>query len=423
MSLRMLRERLRRRSGDKDDAATEPAGSEADPVVGIDVAELRGVFSAPPWLRDLGVASWLLIGFLIYLAGMVWLLSLTSTIVMPVITAGVIAAVASPLVAWMARHRVPRAAGAAIVLLGIVVAGLAMVALIVGGIAGQADELSAQLSGGADEIQSWAEDAGISKDSAETANEDASKALSGGVDALLKGVATGISALAGIAVFFAFTVLSLFFLLKDGPQIRAWAERHLDVPVDVAHTITGRTLGALRGYFEGVTIVAAFNGIVVGLGAVIFGVPLAGSIAVVNFAAAYIPYIGAWSAGIFTVLLALGDGPETAAAMAVVVLLANGVLQQLIQPIAYGATLGIHPLAVLIVTIAGGALFGGIGLILAAPLTSAAVKIAGDLARARAEEEEEESAPVRALRPRPAAAPSAYQSQGVLVPARLSSSR
>jgi predicted PurR-regulated permease PerM len=70
--------------------------------------------------------------------------------------------------------------------------------------------------------------------------------------------------------------------------------------------------------------------------------------------------------------------------MGVVVLLANGALQQMIQPIAFGATLGIHPLAVLIVTIAGGSLFGTIGLVLAAPLTSAAVHISTDLARARA---------------------------------------
>jgi predicted PurR-regulated permease PerM len=67
-------------------------------------------------------------------------------------------------------------------------------------------------------------------------------------------------------------------------------------------------------------------------------------------------------------------------------LLANGMLQQIIQPIAYGATLGIHPLAVLIVTIAAGSLFGTIGLVLAAPLTSAAVRISADLARARAED-------------------------------------
>ena len=73
--------------------------------------------------------------------------------------------------------------------------------------------------------------------------------------------------------------------------------------------------------------------------------------------------------------------------MAVIVLLANGILQQMIQPIAFGAALGIHPLAVLIVTIAGGSLFGMIGLVLAAPLTSAATHIAADLARARAAEE------------------------------------
>ena len=48
-----------------------------------------------------------------------------------------------------------------------------------------------------------------------------------------------------------------------------------------------------------------------------------------------------------------------------------------------GAALGIHPLAVLIVTIAGGALFGAVGLVLAAPLTSAIVRISDDLARAR----------------------------------------
>jgi len=95
-------------------------------------------------------------------------------------------------------------------------------------------------------------------------------------------------------------------------------------------------------------------------------------------------YLGAWSAGAFTVLIAMGsEDSETAVAMAVIVLLANGILQQMIQPIAYGAALGIHPLAVLIVTIAGGSLFGGIGLVLAAPLTAAIVRISAVLAGAR----------------------------------------
>ena len=83
-------------------------------------------------------------------------------------------------------------------------------------------------------------------------------------------------------------------------------------------------------------------------------------------------------------LVALGGaGTDAAIGMIVLQLLANGLLQQLVQPVAYGAALGIHPLAVLIVTIAGGSLFGAVGLILAAPVTSAITKISADFARAR----------------------------------------
>ena len=195
----------------------------------------------------------------------------------------------------------------------------------------------------------------------------------------------GISGLASLVVFLSFTALSLFFLLKDGPAIRSWVERHMGLALPVAHVVTGRSISSLRGYFAGATIVAAFNGVVIGLGAWVLGVPLAASIALVNFGASYIPYLGAWTAGAFTVVLAYSAGGiETAVTMTIIVLLANGLLQQMIQPIAMGTALGIHPLAVLIVTIIGGSVFGTIGLILAAPVVSAAVRISGDLARARA---------------------------------------
>ena len=61
--------------------------------------------------------------------------------------------------------------------------------------------------------------------------------------------------------------------------------------------------------------------------------------------------------------------------LALVIFLANGLLQNLLQPFVFGATLNLNPLAVLIVTVGGGALFGMVGLTLAAPLTSAAVHI------------------------------------------------
>jgi putative heme transporter len=116
------------------------------------------------------------------------------------------------------------------------------------------------------------------------------------------------------------------------------------------------------------------------------GVPLAGTIAVVTFVGGYVPYLGAWAAGAFSVLIALGgSGQEAAGGMVVIQLLSNGPLQQIVQPVTYGAALGLHPLAVLVVTIAGGAVFGTVGLILAAPVTSAIVRISADLSRAKDE--------------------------------------
>ena len=374
-----LHGRLRREGADGEQAN---GGTE---FVEIDAAELSDMFAAPHWLRNLGVMAWLLVGVTALLVSAVWLLSLTQTIVVPVVTAAILASVLAPLVRWLARHRVPRGAGAGIVLLLIVLAGAAIALLVLSGISDQSGDINTQLQSAATKIEGWLKDLGVSSQTASQAKSDATGSISSAFHFLLAGLSTGLRELASLAVFLSFTVLSLFFLLKDGPVIRSWLERHLGVPRPVARTISGRTIGSMRGYFGGVTAIAAFNGIVIGLGALVLGVPLAGSIAVVNFVAAYIPYLGAWTAGAFTVLVALGgEGSSTAITMAVIVLLANGALQQLIQPIAFGAALGIHPLAVLIVTIAGGALFGTIGLIVAAPLTSAAAKISADLGRARA---------------------------------------
>jgi predicted PurR-regulated permease PerM len=352
--------------------------------VEVEPGELAGMFAAPMWLRDLGAMAWLLVGIAALLVSGIWLLSLINTIVAPVLTASIIAAVLSPLVRRLARH-MPRAAAAALVFVGLLALAIGITVLVVAGITSKAGSMQDSLQGAVDKIQTALQDAGAGAETAQSAGDDTSSTVSSAFHALIHGLGTGITALASVAVFLSFTLLSLFFLLKDGPTIRAWTERHMGVPASVARTVTGRTIRALQGYFAGVTAVAAFNAVIIGLGALVLGLPQVISIALVNFFAAYVPYLGAWTAGAFTVLVALGsEGTGAAVAMTVIVLLANGALQQLIQPIAFGTALGIHPLAVLIVTIAGGALFGTIGLVLAAPLTSAAVHVSSDLARVRA---------------------------------------
>jgi predicted PurR-regulated permease PerM len=371
----MIRGRLRRLRG-------AGQSEQADEFIEIDPAELSGLFAAPGWLRDAGFTAWLVVGVLVLLAGVVWLLTLTEVIFIPLIVAGVIAAVAGQLVALLKRLGVPRALGAVLVLLLIIGAGILAGYLVLRGIGTETAAISDQLKHGAGKIQGWLSDLGISDGKAQAANHDVSTGASDSFEALIHGLAGGIERLASLAFFVAMTTLSLFFLLKDGPVIRSWAERHVGLPTEVARTITERTLQSLRGYLLGVTIVALFSAVLVGGAAL--GIPLAGTIAVVTFIGGYIPYLGAWTAGAFSVLIALGgSGPEAAGGMVVVQLLSNGPLQQIVQPVAYGAALGLHPLAVLVLTIAGGALFGTVGLILAAPIASAIVRVSADLARAR----------------------------------------
>ena len=375
----MIRGRLRRRGPDEGGG-----GPHDDEFVEIDPSELSGLFAAPGWLRDAGFTAWLLVGVFLLVAGVIALLSLTSVIVIPVVVAGVIAAVAGPLVDWMKSHRVPRGLGALLVMLGVVAAGSLAAYLVLHGIASETAGISEHLKSAADKMEGWLNDLGVSDREARQANEDVSSGTGDSFDALMSGIAGGIEKLSSLAFFCAMTILSLFFLLKDGPAISGWAERHMGVPPEVARNVTSRTAESMRGYFLGVTIVAAFSAILVGGGALALGVPLAGTIAVITFFGGYVPYVGAWTAGAFSVLLALGGaGEEAAAGMVVIQILSNGPLQQIVQPIAYGAALGIHPLAVLVLTIAGGALFGAIGLILAAPLAAATVHISADLRRAR----------------------------------------
>ncbi len=314
--------------------------------------------------------------------GALALLGIANEIVAPVIAAGVVSSVAAPGVSWLTRHKVPRAAGAGLMLLLLLGIAIGISMLVLGGITGESDEISAALSKGADTLQGWASDAGVSGSS--DARQDVESALPQIGAALLNGVVSGIDQLTSLAFFLSFFFFSTFFLLKDGPVYRRFVDRHLGIPQSLATVITGNVIGSLRNYFFGVTLVAVFNAIVVGLGALILGVPLAGTIAVVVLVTAYVPFIGAFVSGAFAVVIALSSGgTDTALIMMVLVLLANGMLQQIVQPIAFGATLGINPLVVLIVTIAGGALFGMVGLVLAAPLTSAVTHIVGDVRAAR----------------------------------------
>ena len=283
------------------------------------------------WFQRWGIGAWLIVGILLVVVGLVWLLEQTSSIVDPLIAGFVISAVSGVAVDRLERRGWPRAAGAGLLALRLVALTVLTIGLV-----------------------------------------------------LLYGVARGISGLTSVLVFLGFTAFATFFLVKDAPAIGRWIERHMGMDPAEARIVLGDIIRALRRYFLGLTIIAGLTTAGVVLGSLIVGVPLLGTIAIVTFLSSYIPIVGAWTAGIFVFALALANqGTAAALVMAVIVFLANGPLQQIVQPIVYGATLRPNPLVVFSVTIAAGALLGLPGMILAAPIVSAAVRVHEDLARLR----------------------------------------
>ena len=168
----------------------------------------------------------------------------------------------------------------------------------------------------------------------------------------------------------------MYYLLKDGTRLRRSVVAQIDPSIrDEVDGFIGDSCRILRDYGRGRTVMSAIVAVVIGIAALLLGLPLVFTIVVVNFIGGYIPYIGAFLGGGLAVIVALGDGGlGEAAVMLVVVLAANLLLENFVEPKVMGRTLDIHPLVVLVVTALGGLLGGIVGLILAVPLTV----IAGD---------------------------------------------
>ena len=251
-------DRLRGKKTADGPEAVEPT------VVQIDASSLSRVFSAPMWLRDLGLLAWFLVGVGILLFGLTWLLGVTASITVPVVVGAILATVAGPAVTKLQAKGLPRALGAAIVLLALLALGALIFLLVLGGIVEQSDQIKESASDAADKVEQWLDDAGVQDVS--STKEDTKSGIAEAGRTLLDGLARGIEGLTSLVFFVTFSVFATFFLLKDGPSVRTFIDRHLGVPHAVATTVTGNVIASLRRYFLGVTIVAAFNAVVVGIG-------------------------------------------------------------------------------------------------------------------------------------------------------------
>jgi predicted PurR-regulated permease PerM len=247
-----------------------------------------------------------------------------------------------------------------------------MIGVVVGtvrGVIDQADEISAVTDQALDELADQTDALGVDKDAlndARAATEDSGPMIAEGV---LAAVVSSFHSLIAIASGVILGALIMYYLLKDGSRFRRSVVAMVDPGVrgDVDGFI-GDSCRILRDYGKGRTVMSAIVSVVIGVAALLLGLPLVFTIIVVNFIGGYIPYIGAFLGGGLAVIVALGDGGlAEGVIMLIVVLASNLVLENFVEPKVMGRSLDIHPLIVLVVTALGGLLGGIVGLILAVP--------------------------------------------------------
>ena len=169
---------------------------------------LADAFVAPRWLREAGATAWLLVGLTLLLVGAVWLASLTYTIVAPLIAATVVAAVAAPVVRWLQNHRVPRGAGAALILLAMIGVVVLVVVVFMAGIASESAALSSHLTEAKNTLEGWLKGLGVDAGTAQSAKKDLSASVSKAAETLLTGVSAGVSSVSSLAIFVVLTALT-----------------------------------------------------------------------------------------------------------------------------------------------------------------------------------------------------------------------
>lgn len=295
-----------------------------------------------------------------------------------------------PVVDWMQRVRLPRVPSVILVLLavvGIIGGVLYLVAsqafLLLAELPRYESELRAKLllissgSGPIDEVMRLVNRLGQAVQTDGPAQPPV--AVIQVAPSLFSELFAVLGAVLGPAAIIAITLLLMAFLLINREDVRDRALRLMGTG-EIHRTTQAMqdATGRVGRYLLMQMAVNAGFGLAMGLGLWGLGVPNAPLWGVMGFALRFVPYLGAPLAAIFPILVsfAITDGWTTVILVAAWFIFVVAVVSYVLEPLLYGASAGVTPLALLLSSIFWAALWGPVGLILA-PAITACLVIAG----------------------------------------------
>ena len=188
---------------------------------------------------------------------------------------------------------------------------------------------------------------------------------------LTRGAVEGVTLVGELFTGLILCLFLTFFFVKDSERFTRWildfAGRHREPTC----ARSARSATAVSGYLRGQATVGAVDGVFIGIGLAVLGVPLVVPLAFLTFVAAFLPLVGAFVAGALAALVALvTKGVTTALLVVGLTVLVQQLEGHLLAPLLLGRAVALHPV-VIILALAAGAILGGIiGAFLAVPIAA-----------------------------------------------------
>jgi putative heme transporter len=367
---------IRSPRGDSTGAVTTGGGTEpmARPAAVHPNASSQTRPDVPPGLRRLAAWSWRLLVVLTAAGGVLYLLIQLKVIVVPVIVALFLATLLVPLVRWLERRGWRHIWAVLAVFAGAVLLIAAIVAGFIPLIGNELGTLRQRADEGVGEVQSYiaSRPFGLSEADLNRYLDQARERFTENSSGLTRGAVEGVTLIGELLTGLILCLFLTFFFVKDSERFTRWildfAGRHREAHL---REIGIRSATAVSGYLRGQATVGLVDGVFIGIGLAVLGVPLVVPLAFLTFVAAFLPLVGAFVAGALAALVALvTEGVTTALLVVGLTVLVQQLEGHLLAPLLLGRAVALHPV-VIILALAAGAILGGIiGAFLAVPIAA-----------------------------------------------------
>ncbi len=304
-----------------------------------------------------------------------WIVQQLWSILLPVILALVLATVLEPAARWLERRwRFPPALAAVSAVVAALGAVVLLILFIVPTVGSQIEEIAESASDGLVQVQQWVQQSqfDLSQAQVDSVTSAAQDRLRSSASSIASGLLVGVSAVTSALITAVLTLVLTFFFLKDGRAFLPWV-RALAGPRAGGHlaAVGSRTWATLGGFVRTQALVGLIDAVLIGIGLVVVGVPLALPLAVLTFVAAFAPIVGAVTVGAVAVLVALvANGWVSALIVLGIVLVVQQLEGNVFLPWLQGKTLNLHAAVVLLTVVLGSTLFGVAGAFLGVPLVA-----------------------------------------------------